>query len=292
MVALLTGTTAAAQTAGPDRHLSGYRMDLGKLLAVGRGEQPAGDLRGDVPTVLEDFTPAAGRQTARGSRASVPAFAAAVAVTSAFDGSPAAAEILKGRLRTIPFPLTLTGKAEAVEVSNDHLTLIAPQGSDLYSPANGPPANTAPRVTFSPKGDFIFSARVARPERGKYEGGALVVFAAPDRWAKVLFERLDPATHAVTSSVAGPLSDNSYHLRLAASAPAVWLKVVRVGGSVMLYASEDGDQWQILRDFPLAADLPVQVGFASQSPDGERYAAHFSDVQFQPRSLKDYWQGK
>jgi uncharacterized protein len=260
VAALLTGTAAAAQTAWPDRRLSAYDVDLASTL--------------------------------RGGASAPDTFAPAVVETSAFDRPTATAEVLEKRLRAIPFPLTLTGKAEAVEVSNDHLTLIAPKGSDLYSPANGPAANTAPRVTFAPKGDFIFSARVARPESGKYEGGALVIFASPDRWAKLLFERLDSASHAVTSSVAEPLSDNSYHLRLAASAPAVWLKVVRVGGSIMLYASEDGDDWQILRDFPLAADLPIQVGFASQSPNGERYAANFSDVRFQSQSLKDYWQGK
>lgn len=99
-------------------------------------------------------------------------------------------------------------------------------------------------MTFTPRGDFIFSARVARPEIGKYKGGALIISASPQHWAKVLLERLDDTTRAVSSSVAAPVSDNSYHMRLPASAAAIWFKIVRVGGSVMLYASEDGARWE------------------------------------------------
>ncbi len=199
--------------------------------------------------------------------------------------------ILPERLSALPFALKLAGRADAVTVSEDGLTLVAPEGSDLYAPAGAPAKDTAPRVTFTPQGDFIFSARVARPEGGKYEGGALIISASPTEWAKVLFERLNDTTHAVSSSVAAPVSDNSYHMRLPASAAAVWLKIVRVGGSVMLYASEDGDRWEILRDFPLAASAAVEVGFVSQAPSGSHFAARFSDIRFEAKSLKDYWQG-
>lgn len=199
--------------------------------------------------------------------------------------------ILPKRLRTLPFALKLVGRADEVLVSEDSLTLVAPKGSDLFAPADAPPKDSAPRVTFTPQGDFIFSARVARPENGKYEGGALIIATSTDRWAKVLFERLNDTTHAVSSSVAAPVSDNAYHMRLPASAAAVWLKIVRVGGSVMLYASEDGSRWQILRDFPLSRSAAVEVGFVSQSPDGDHYAARFSDIHYEAKSLKDYWQG-
>lgn len=199
--------------------------------------------------------------------------------------------ILPRRLSALPFALKLVGRADDVRIADDSLTLVAPKGSDLYAPADAPPKDTAPRVTFTPQGDFIFSARVARPENGKYEGGALIISASPNRWAKVLFERLNDTTHAVSSSVAAPVSDNSYHIRLPASAAAVWLKIVRIGESVMLYASEDGKQWQILRDFPLDRSAAVDVGFVSQSPNGDHFAARFSDIRYEAKSLKDYWQG-
>lgn len=216
---------------------------------------------------------------------------AAASDTAPPRSKPVSDGVLPGRLSALPFALKLTGRAETVTVAGDSLTVVAPPGSDLYAPAGGPAKDTAPRVTFTPQGDFIFSARVTRPDKGKYEGGALIISASPDHWAKILFERLNDATHAVSSSVADPVSDNSYHMRLPASVAAVWLKIVRVGGSVMLYASEDGKRWEILRDFPLAASAAVDVGFVGQSPGGGPFAARFSDVHYQATSLKDYWQG-
>ena len=216
----------------------------------------------------------------------------ATALGTALPGrTPVSDLMLPNRLSSLPFALKLAGQAENVTVAGDSLTVVAPAGSDLYASVDGPAKDTAPRVTFTPRGDFIFSARVARPESGKYEGGALIISASPHQWAKVLFERLNETTHAVSSSVASPVSDNSYHMRIPAGAPAVWLKIVRVGGSVMLYASEDGQRWEILRDFPLAASAAVEVGFVSQAPSGHHYAARFSDVHYQSTALKDYWQG-
>lgn len=216
---------------------------------------------------------------------------AAIAI-AAVAGIPAAAQELPGRLSAIPYPLTLSNTAVSADVAPDSLRLVSPKGSDLYSPAKGPPVDTAPRVTFTPAGDFILSARVSRPHAADFEGAALVVHAGAGRWAKLLFERLNEGANAITSSVADPVGDGSYHIRVAPDVPAMWLKVVRAGGSVLLYTSEDGKRWQILRDFPLAEDLPVSVGFASQSPYGQQYEAVFTDIRFEPRRYQDYWQGE
>lgn len=211
---------------------------------------------------------------------------------AAAAGGPAQGRELAGRLSAIPHPLTLSNEAISAEMTSDRLRLVSAKGTDLYSPAKGPGVDSAPRVTFAPQGDFIFSARVARPQAADYEGGALVVYADADRWVKLLFERLPDGANAVTSAVAGPVSDGSYHVRFAADVPAVWLKMARVGGSVLLYASEDGEKWQILRDIPLDEGTGLSVGFASQSPRGDRYEAVFSDIRFEARRLKDYWRGE
>ena len=207
-------------------------------------------------------------------------------------GSAAAAEPMSGRLAAIPYPLTLSKASSGAEVTPDALRLTSLKGGDLYSPAKGPRADTAPRVTFVPKGDFIFSARVARPHAADYEGGALVVYAGAERWVKLLFERINGTTNAVTSASAAPVSDGAYHIRVAPAVPAMWLKVARSGGSILLYTSTDGADWLILRDVPLDEAAPVTVGFASQSPLGERYDAAFSDIRFEARKVQDYWQGR
>ncbi|WP_333572952.1 DUF1349 domain-containing protein [Sphingomonas sp.] len=66
---------------------------------------------------------------------------------------------------------------------------------------------------------------------------------------------------------------------------------VAISGAAYGYASEDGDRWEILRDFPLAASAAVEVGFVSQAPSGSHFAARFSDIRFEAKSLKEYWQG-
>ncbi|QAY77109.1 DUF1349 domain-containing protein [Sphingosinicella sp. BN140058] len=215
-----------------------------------------------------------------------------VAALATAMAGPTSAEIRPERLSALPYALTLSNKAITAEITPDRLRLVAPKGSDLYSPAKGPPVDNAPRVTFAPKGDFILSAKVSRPEGSDYAGGALVAHAAGGRWVKLLFERLNASTNAVTSAVASPISDGSYHIRFPADAPALWLKMARAGGSLLLYSSQDGATWQILRDVPMDEAMPLSIGFAGQSPTGERYEAVFSNIRFEARKVKDYWQGK
>jgi len=206
--------------------------------------------------------------------------------------TPALAEPVAGRLAVLPSALTLDNPGKA-EVNGDHLILTAPKGSDLYTSADGGHGTlTAPRVTFPAEGDFIFSAKAEAPFAANYDGPGLVLWNGDDYWAKLLFERLDENHSVVSSSFATPVSDNSYHTRLPGDVHAVWLKIVRAGRSVYFYTSHDGKDWQILRDFAVDPAKPLQVGFLSQSPLGEQFAATFSDVHFEAKTFKDYWQGE
>jgi uncharacterized protein len=203
---------------------------------------------------------------------------------------PAVAEPLKHRLDVIPYELDLANSATKVEVSGNKLVVVSPKGTDLYRSASGKVATNAPRVTFEPKGDFIFSAKVDAAFGADYDGGALVVYGDDGYWLKFLFERINAGESAVTSSFASPVSDNSYHVRVPAA--AVWLKIARVGNAILLYMSQDGKTWQILRDISVDPARRLSVGFAAQAPLGEAYTGAFTDIRFEAKTLTKYWSGE
>lgn len=202
-----------------------------------------------------------------------------------FSVSPVSAETLQGRLQAVPFELRQDNPSVATEVEDASLMLTAPTGSDLYTSAN-----TAPRVTFMPEGDFIFSARIDAPTAADFDGGALVIYADETRWAKLLYERIQVDSHVVSSTVALPTGDGGYHTRLGAQSKPVWLKIVRIGASVRFYMSEDGVDWHILRDFRFEGE--ARVGFLSQAPRGAPLRVVFSDIRFEEKTAKNYWQGQ
>lgn len=199
----------------------------------------------------------------------------------------------QGQLKGLPFDLTTAGNPQAVNITDDTLILTAPKGSDMFTPSDGSKAIlTAPRITFVPQGDFIFSARIDVPFAADYDGAALVIYGDDSHWGKLLFERIDAQKSAITSSVVSPVSDNSYHVRVPADDQTVWFKIVRAGPMILFYMSQDGEHWDILRDMAFASPAPVTVGFMSQSPLGENLAASFSDIRFETKTFKDYWQGE
>jgi len=223
---------------------------------------------------------------------SILAFTFIATPVMAESGAESGAAPVTGRLAVVPQALTLDNPGVA-EVSADRLILTAPKGSDLYTSAEGGHgALTAPRVTFPVEGDFIFSARAEAPFAADYDGPGLVLWNGDDYWAKLLFERIDENHSVVSSSFATPVSDNSYHTRVPGDVHTVWLKIVRAGRKVLFYTSLDGKNWQILRDFAVDPARPLQVGFLSQSPLGEAFTATFSDIRFEAKTFKDYWQGE
>lgn len=214
-----------------------------------------------------------------------------LAMILAVMGLPATAQELPERIDGLPYTLSLANPAVKTEIKAGKLTLVAPKGTDLYNSAKGQRVSNAPRVTFEPKGDFIFSAKVDAGFGADYDGGALVVFGDDGYWVKFLYERINANESAVTSSFATPVSDNSYHVRVPNTQP-VWLKIARLDRSMLLYMSQDGKTWQILRDFTIDPARQLAVGFASQAPLGDSYAGGFSDIRFEAKSIENYWQGE
>jgi uncharacterized protein len=59
---------------------------------------------------------------------------------------------------------------------------------------------------------------------------------------------------------------------------SVYLRIAKSGGTYVFYFSTDGRNWQILRTFSLATELPVRVGFESQSSASSGTIVKFSSI--------------
>jgi uncharacterized protein len=194
-------------------------------------------------------------------------------------------------IATIPYFLDQGSQAGETKLINNTLSLTAFKGSDLFVGTDGTSlADTAPRVLFQPKGDFIFSAKVHADFQSLYDGGALLVYGDAEHWAKFLFETERPGEFTVTSTVARPGSDNSSHTL--EKTKSIYLKIAHTKDMFVFYTSEDGAKWKYARHFDLKTTTPIKIGFSSQSPLGDKFTATFSDIKYREATFKDFWQGE
>ena len=194
-------------------------------------------------------------------------------------------------IAAIPYPLTIRSPEGGALITGGELTLSAAKGTDIYANVDGSKiVDDTPRVLFTPRGDFIFSARIQTAFHSAFDGAALLVYAGNATWGKVLFERMPDGSNAVTTTITQGKGDDALHQQVEGS--VVHLKVARKGGVYVFYLSTDGAAWRMLRTFALPTDQPVQVGFSAQSPKGERFTAHFSDLRWRARGFDDYWHGE
>ncbi len=212
---------------------------------------------------------------------------ALISMNTSADDKPT----VKLAINTIPYTLELGNQTNETKTANNVLSLTAFKGSDLFVGTDASNlADTAPRVLFEPKGDFIFSTKVNADFNGLYDGGALMVYSDAAHWAKFLFEMAKPGEFSVTSTVSRPESDNSQHS--VEKAKSVYLKIAYAKNMYVFYISQDGVTWHYARHFSLKTTAPVKIGFSAQSPVGDKFTATFSEIKYREATFKDFWQGE
>jgi regulation of enolase protein 1 (concanavalin A-like superfamily) len=196
-------------------------------------------------------------------------------------------------LSSLPGELALDAAHGDVRFQAGTLEIAADKGTDLFTdPVAREAADNAPRALFVPEGDFVFSARVSPGFGGAaYEGGALLAYAGPACWGKLLFERFDSGHNGVaTTTSRGSGGDDAYHGTR--ESPDQYLKIVRQGPAYIFYTSADGVAWNFVRSFALPCGGPVRIGFSAQAPFSDGFAATFSEVRYRRGTISDYWQGE
>lgn len=191
-----------------------------------------------------------------------------------------------------PLPAPLAWDVEPAGWSLDEvLTITAPARSDLFvDPAGGEPQAGAPRLVGPVEGDFQLSARVRCTFAGAFDAGALLLWAAERRWAKLAFEVSPQGEPMVVSVVTDGRSDDAN--AFVVEDEAVWLRLSRRGAACALHARLEGDEgWRLVRHFALDAPGGVRVGFLAQSPAGDGATARFDAIGFVASGVADLRSG-
>ena len=195
----------------------------------------------------------------------------------------------------LPFPLEPAGNPPLTHVlDGETLVLTGAAGTDLFfDPAGGD--DTAPDAgrleAVPPAGDFTLAARVRPQFASVYDAGALLLYAADRRWAKLAFEFSPQQRPTAVTVVTRGTSDDSNSFET--EADALWLRITRKGAAWAFHASEDGKWWRLLRYFGLGeheSGETVRVAFLAQSPTGPGCTAAFDQIAFSaeaPEDLRD-----
>jgi len=200
---------------------------------------------------------------------------------------------LDGGLLGLPAPLGLEHRAVSVTYpAPGSLDLGAPAGSNLFlSPDGGYVADSAPRLMFAPRGPFVLSARL-RPEFGRrWDAASLILWSDATHYAKFCYEMDYRGKLRVVTVVCNEVCDDCNSMEVPEG--SIYFRVV---GSAerrefSFYVSKDGVSWFLVRDFRLHKADNLRLGFSAQSPDGPGCVAHFTEIRYESRAVKDRWQG-
>lgn len=170
------------------------------------------------------------------------------------------------------------------------LSITAGKRTDWFAaPMGGPQTDKSPRLLFQPADGFVLSARVTVDFRSQWDAGVLVLYVNDTTWAKLCFEMTIEKHPAIVSVVTRTLSDDNNSIAIAGS--QVYLKIAKAGQAIFFYASEDGENWKIIRAFSFGPDVKVRAGFSSQSPVGDKCTTVFDQITYSAKRV-DLWTGK
>jgi regulation of enolase protein 1 (concanavalin A-like superfamily) len=186
---------------------------------------------------------------------------------------------------SLPGTLTWLNTPRSWNLDGKNVLAISslPKTDWFVDPFDGAVSSNAPILLFTPGSDYVLSARVSLTFATKWDAGALMVMGDDHHWAKLSLELSPDRKPTLVTVVTRGLSDdcNSTHLL----ADSVYLRIAKSGKTYVFYFSADGQDWEILRTFSLDTELPVRVGFESQSPEGSGTVVTFSAIKYDPHRI-------
>jgi uncharacterized protein len=170
------------------------------------------------------------------------------------------------------------------------LAITAGPRTDMFvSPAGDDATLNAPRLLFTPEGDFMLSARVTVEFGATFDAGVLLLYAGERSWAKLCFEYSPQRQPMIVSVVTQGFSDdaNAYVVE----GNRTYMRIARLGRAFAFHASADGVAWQLIRHFTLEPSSQLAAGFVAQSPTGAGCTATFAEIVYTPGRLADLRSG-
>ena len=185
----------------------------------------------------------------------------------------------------IPGKLSWLNQPASWELDKQNvLTISAGAKTDWFvDPFDGTVAKNAPILLFTPDEDYVLSAKVTVKFTNKWDAGALMLWGDEHHWAKLSYELSPDKIPTLVTVVTRGLSDDCNSKEL--QQDSVYLRIAKSGKTHVLYFSEDGSKWQILRTFSLDTGMRIRVGFEAQSPDGSGAVATFSSINYDPHRI-------
>jgi len=102
-------------------------------------------------------------------------------------------------------------------------------------------------------------------------------------WIKFCFERDYTGAHRIVSVVTNEYSDDCNSVSLPTD--RVLLKVAKAGDVIILYYSQDGRSWFMVRRLRYVFTKPLLVGFLVQAPGDRESVVRFSHIQYQLKKV-------
>ena len=187
---------------------------------------------------------------------------------------------IAGKIKSLPPFIVIDGVKEFRVLSDEAVEMTADTKTDLHNPASGTAFfGNAAKFLFTPAKDFDFSAKVKPDFEDRYDGGAVLIYSDRDNWAKILFQYTGDKLILGNSVVKNKITDDSYF-----NIPQnkeIYLRVRKVGRVFTFLTSQDGKQWDVVRNFVYNKPENMKIGFYSQSPIGPDCKVVYSEIKYE-----------
>lgn len=195
------------------------------------------------------------------------------------------------KLVAIPHPLFWENKPLGYSITNNVLTIVAGEKTDMFRDPNVTyNTDNAPKLLFKADEDFVLSAAIEHSFANKWDGGAIIIKSDSLNWVKFCFEKDYTGARRVVSVVTKNISDDCNSVEIDSN--KVFYKIAKAGNVITLYYSNDGVKWFLVRHLQFDAKPGFKVGFLAQSPTGAMCEVKFSQVRYEKKKIKDPYAGE
>jgi regulation of enolase protein 1 (concanavalin A-like superfamily) len=193
-------------------------------------------------------------------------------------------------IKGIPAELQWKNVPESWKVDEQGLQIVAGKNTDWFvSPLDGKVSSNAPLLLFKPDKDFVLSAKLTVELRRQWDAGFLMAYLNDSTWAKFALELSAYQEPTIVTVVTRGASDDCNSSVITGN--SIYLQLGKIGRALAFYTSPDGRAWKLVRSFTLGEAESLRVGFASQSPLGEKGTASFSEIRYAATRISDLFKG-
>jgi hypothetical protein len=192
---------------------------------------------------------------------------------------------------SIPYKLFWENKPAHFENNKGNLIIEAGEKTDMFRDPNVTyNTDNAPKLLFIPDSNFILTVSITHDFTNKWDAGAIVLKSDSLNWIKFCFEKDYTGTKRVVSVVTKNVSDDCNSV--ASASNLLFYKVAKAGKVIILYYSNDGKSWFLVRHLQFDFTSPLKIGFLAQSPTGKNCKVTFSNITYSPKKINDPYTGE